>query len=580
MSDEPAQIASVLFTHIGDRRYKCVLCSERDVEHEPFVSLKGYSNLMQHLNNKVHMNEWKEYYRLYSARETSGHTVQTQIRCNIIKASPKATLVCNTLKFVLDTHQPMNVVERRSFRDLIHHDEVKCAKTLRKYMFSLYNNVLGEIAKQLPDKFGIVLDGWSDGASNHMVSFFAACPVTNGCELILLGMNVLDDITNQCAQNHVDTLHNILSKYNKDLANVNFLVADNTNLNPAIANLLRVPFIGCASHKLNLAVRKFLLSYEDIIEKVDKVMSKIKNSNTISGQLKEAQKALNKPALKPVTRNVTRWSSTFAMLTRYDRIEEVLRDERMIHIHHLLLTVRELSTCKTLLKSLDDLEYVNKELQKEECNLAYARTLFDNLLELYGNTDPAFKQYLRVNPTNHFENGIVALTRKQPLTHYQKVHLKRFLVGTTSASEDQPSENPTSLKERVEQEVKRQRVEQSTSEGSYMSMVHVLPTSNCCERINSQGRLEKDYTRMKASNKMFEVRMMLRSNASYWNALSIDKILLREKNKNAAFLEDAQELEEVDDSSPTREFLLDGPRVIECPDVSDEDFELAMAFNE
>jgi hypothetical protein len=378
------------------------------------------------------------------------------------------------------------------------------------------------------------------------------------------------------------TLSNLLSKYNKDLENVNFLVADNTNLNPAIANKLRVPFVGCASHKLNLAIRKFLIKFEDIIEKVDKVMTKIKNSNTISGQLKEVQKSLNKPVLKPTPRNVTRWSSTFAMLTRYERIEEVLRNERMIHIHHLLLSVREFSDCKNLLKTLDDLEYANTELQKEDCTMAYARTLFDTILELYGNTDPAFKQYLRANPTNHFENGVVALLKKQTLSHYQKVHLRRFLVVNPSPSEDESrgNTNPTSLKERVEQEKKRQKVDEATSDDSYMSMFHVLPTSNCCERINSQGRLDKDYTRMKASSTMFEVRMMLRSNKSYWNALSIDRILLRERNNPSAFESDTQSLEEDDNSGQTREFIMDGPRFNECPDVSDEDFENSFTFND
>ena len=35
-----------------------------------------------------------------------------------------------------------------------------------------------------------------------------------------------------------------------------FLVADNENTNQAVADLIKVPMIGCYSHRLNLAVQK------------------------------------------------------------------------------------------------------------------------------------------------------------------------------------------------------------------------------------------------------------------------------------------------------------------------------------
>jgi hypothetical protein len=579
MSDQK-EICNVMFRHIGDKRFHCVICLNRKDEHDPLVSEQGYGNLMNHLKSKLHKNEWEEIYKSFSVNKVDN---TQKLPFQVVKASTQAMLRYRVINVILQSHLPTNIVERPSFRELVNHDEFTTAKTLKKCMLKLHDIVICEIGKKLPTKFGIVLDGWSDGSSNHMVSFFASCPLSNGCELILIGMNVLDDITNQSAQNHVDTLRSILFKYGKDLSNVNFLVADNTNLNPCIANLLRVPFIGCASHKLNLAIRKFLIDNDCVIDKVDNVMKRIANSNVISGHLKEAQKALNKPLLRPIIRNLTRWSSTHNMLVRYVRIEEVLRDERMAQIHSIVLSVIELTKCKELLNVLDQLEFANKELQKDGLTLDYVRTLFDQIVEDFGHLSSAFGQYLRVSPTNHFENGIVALLRNQELSRYQKVHLRRFLLSDeTSVTQETraESERPLTLKEKVEQQTKKQKTEHSNHE-SYLSMYHVIPTSNCCERINSQARLEKDYTRMSASNKMFEVRMMLRANKSYWSALTIDKILTREKSSaNSESEEQVIVAIEEDDIATTREFTMDAPRAIECPEVSDEDIVLALTVND
>jgi hypothetical protein len=578
---ENGEVCAAMFRHIGNRRYHCIICLNRkpDDEHEPFVSEKGYANLMAHLNGKLHKDEWRDYFNSFKAYNPT--KAEQKLNVTVIKASAQATLRYNVLNHILQTHQPLNIVERPTFKALVNHDEFQTAKTVRKYLFKLYNLVIEEIAKRLPNKFGIALDGWSDGSSNHMVSFFACCPTSTGCEIILIGMNVLDDITGQDAPNHVNTLRNILLRYNKDLTNVNFLVADNTNLNPCIANLLRVPFVGCASHKLNLALKKYLLDYEGLIEKVNKVMKQLVNSNILSGHLKETQKALNKPILRPIVRNNTRWSSTYSMLTRYVKIEEVLRNDRMVQIHPGLLSVVEFTNCKNLLLILDELEYANKELQNESYTLNDVRILFDNILLQFGSLSPAFNQYLRVNSTNHFENGIVSLLREEEPTHYQKVHLRRFLLNDTSTPQPEQEAQPSvSLRDAVEQDRKKQRLNQSSTSLKYMTMYHVIPTSNCCERINSQGRLEKDYTRMSASNKMFEVRMMLRANKSFWNALTIDKILVRDKVSNPEENALIEAMEELDSVSRMREFIMDAPRDSECPDVSDQDMEFALSVND
>jgi hypothetical protein len=66
------------------------------------------------------------------------------------------------------------------------------------------------------------------------------------------------DETRFTAQTQADFLVDAVENINRMKEDILFLVADNTNTNPATADLLDVPFIGCASHKFNLAVQKYL----------------------------------------------------------------------------------------------------------------------------------------------------------------------------------------------------------------------------------------------------------------------------------------------------------------------------------
>ncbi len=77
---------------------------------------------------------------------------------------------------------------------------------------------------------------------------------------------------------------------------------------------MNVPLLGCRSHRFNLAVEKYIeanLSKE--VDKVSRLMSKLST-------LKEAGRLRLVNHLRPVKRNVTRWSSVINMLQRYERL--------------------------------------------------------------------------------------------------------------------------------------------------------------------------------------------------------------------------------------------------------------------
>eukprot|EP00644_Phytophthora_capsici_P010759 jgi/Phyca11/104645/e_gw1.9.920.1 len=58
---------------------------------------------------------------------------------------------------------------------------------------------------------------------------------------------------------------NILDVYNKTEDMVGFLVGDNCSTNQSIATKMGVPLVGCASHRFNLAVGKYLAPHEALL---------------------------------------------------------------------------------------------------------------------------------------------------------------------------------------------------------------------------------------------------------------------------------------------------------------------------
>ena len=151
----------------------------------------------------------------------------------------------------------------------------------------------------------------------------------------------------------------VVNVYKKQLSNVNHLICDNENLNKAVARLLNVPMIGCASHRLNLGVKHCILSpYDDILDSVQKIMLKLSN-------VKKSAELRRKTTLRPIIRNVTRWSSTYEMVTRYTELKPFL-DTNDIDMIPLLLSPAQEQKLNKLIQCLKDFESVQKFARKFE----------------------------------------------------------------------------------------------------------------------------------------------------------------------------------------------------------------------
>lgn len=96
-----------------------------------------------------------------------------------------------------------------------------------------------------------------------------------------------------------------------------------------------------------------------------------------------------KTALLPVKRNVTRLSSTFAMVKRFFEILEFI-DIRDPELLNLIPYHQEEEDLRALFEDLKNFESVSLKLQEEETDLLVVRRLFDALIEKYSD----MKEYL------------------------------------------------------------------------------------------------------------------------------------------------------------------------------------------
>ncbi|KAL0217579.1 hypothetical protein RCL1_008160 [Eukaryota sp. TZLM3-RCL] len=216
------------------------------------------------------------------------------------------------LDLIITGQLPFNTVAKKNYR-LYSKLKSISRNTLMKYAILVHEAVRKKIAGLLSESFGLVLDLWEEQHSSvHYLGIFAN--VFFQRDLLLLDMvpfiifedelaAVSSNDTLFGAQQIVQLIDRSLAKYEKTIRNVKFLVADNCSTNHAVGRLLGVNVIGCASHRFELQVKHCLHDQESLLEKMNKLMSKL---STLKRTL-----ILNSNGLPtPLLRKKTRWSST------------------------------------------------------------------------------------------------------------------------------------------------------------------------------------------------------------------------------------------------------------------------------
>jgi hypothetical protein len=232
---------------------------------------------------------------------------------NIIPSVDKKALkIFGWMDWVVTANLPFDFVRQPVNRKYAKLQKIS-VNTLKKYMNAVMEIVERKISEKLPQYFGIIIDGWTE-AGTHFVAIFASFIAENGnlCQP-LLACSPMGDETSQAANAFIIFLEDMLEIYQREIDNVVFLVSDNTGLNPSIARKIDVPFVGCMSHRLNLAVEAFMndSNLTQLVDKVHQTMVKLSSAKMRAYLRKKGC------SLMPMKKNDTRWSSIFSMLQRY-----------------------------------------------------------------------------------------------------------------------------------------------------------------------------------------------------------------------------------------------------------------------
>jgi len=370
------------------------------------------------------------------------------------------------------------------------------------------------ISSQLPEKFAIVIDGWSK-ASTHFVALIAAYPSDNdnGYSTVLLAFSPLHDETEFTAKAHYEFVKWVLeSVYNKSMDNIVAIIGDNCETNKAMCDLCELPFIGCASHRFNLAVKNWLEKYEPVLNKVNVLMGKLKNLK-LSGALRRVTD------LRPVQRNVTRWSSTTDMVHRYLKLKPffVSMDDS-VELVDYWPSARENNELLELDIVFGKLNSVTKALQRESINLADVRTLFDEVIKIH----PIMIKYLANNAkivhSQNFENGVVKIIdgKEEDLSAAEINCLKKLKTQSQSNVTVSDEGRDSCIDDFAASLLKKRKVEKLNVK-TYQDCRFLLPTSNIVERFFSEAGFAFSDLRQSILPLNLEMQLFLKVNKSLWS---------------------------------------------------------------
>jgi len=310
-----------------------------------------------------------------------------------------------------------------------------------------------------------------------------------------------------------------------------------------------IPLIGCNSHRLNLAVNEFLSLHSELVQNIHDLMVALKHP-------KNRIRLASAIFLTPEIDQLTRWGSTYTMLSKYLRMyahfgdcglpEETKRLIPQFHDHEAIVTLtaqlEEFQIISKWLQSVDGSIKINGENTIIPVNHFNIRNSFDSLITRY----PCMERHLAKNASivhsPDFENAIAKVQGNMPfskLTLAEKRAIDFYIESgddeTESDGEEKTFDRPifasisamANAQAEAEQRIKRSRI------GQIKPMLHISPTSNIVERLFSNAKLIMTDQRRCMDPTTLETILMLKLNKDLWDARDIEKLRRRAADERA-----------------------------------------------
>lgn len=323
----------------------CKICPLTSTRKRKKIGL-GYSNALSHL--KIH----PDYSRIL---EDASVDFEGNVNIQRMLVSDGASHVYSWLDWVITDNLPFSFLKKNTTKKYSNIDPIS-VPTFIKYMNRVTKIVEQKIAKLLGTKFGIMVDGW-DAKAFSVVGIYANNYTSAKIDdrFILLAASPMYDEESFTASTHAAYIIDTVALYGKEQGAIQYLVADNTETMPATARVLRVPFIGCASHRLNLSIESFTQSnYENLINKITANMTILRTKKNRGKLVRLGTK------LSPLIRS-HKWGSLFKMLRRYKRY---VADSIFEEWDEMDLEIEELEQLENIIAFLEECHIASLQTQK------------------------------------------------------------------------------------------------------------------------------------------------------------------------------------------------------------------------
>ena len=514
-------------------------------------SSSGWGNLHLHVTRR-HPDHLAEMRQAHLQREwlpDSGFQVdRSQVR--ITSFVPRgADKIYGWLDWVISNLFPFSFVENAKNREYSHLDKTD-HKTLMKYMFLLVKRVERKIANEMPKKIGLMFDGWSENRY-HFVGIFALGMQSQGTKfkrLVSFSVMTLDHVEAEAmddfsvlleesddtsgmkfdARAYCKLFEETLNFYDKTLADVCVLIGDNCSTNKALASLLGVHFMGCYSHRFNLAVKKYLIQYGTVLTRLETLCKRLRTLKH-SAELREVTPCV------PQISCVTRWSGVYSMVKNFTKLKDSISFTR--EMADVILSDEEEAKIVSLLPVLHNLNEVTLCLQKDGLEFCTARQLMDGVI---AELDPDGEHELsskigRNSSIIHnidFENALFKILKKREatLSPIEEECMRCFLIEpdiVPGGQDEAAIANQSFVDSLFGKYVDAADRENAVSVGAskYEDLSWIPPTSNDCERFFSAAGRAYGANRRSMDVVSFEAQMFLHVNRDLWNLQDIIDIM-------------------------------------------------------
>ena len=355
-----------------------------------------------------------------------------------------------------------------------------------------------------------------------------------------------------------DYIYDVLQSYGLDFEAIEFITGDNAYVNQSLCTKIQdwlrreknidrtVPLVGCASHRLNLAVQ--LIYSEEVNPEYSRLVFKVQDLMVELKSLKNKVKLAVHTSLCPQLRNDTRWGSTYRMLEKYLKLCEETNhfrdcafkagtrnlipsfqraDDEQQSEHEIILQMVAL---------LNEFEMISKWLQtennsdpKKRVTLYSVRKVFDKLCAKYLFARRHLSAAATIIHEPLFESAVAKLQgNDSSLTPIEKKKVSFYLIDSAEAESDEDEDDAImnfldeTLDDAAAESAKRQK-----KTCPYRSMDHISATSNIVERLFSRcGIIMRPHRRLMDPSTL-EMLIMLRFNKDLWDAREVDEAMKR-----------------------------------------------------